>query len=62
MDKRYGTKYGENMLTQKSKCDLPPKLCIVINNNNNAKQTKVKNSNIMVHTLGSTDLDLKDYA
>ena len=50
------------MRTQKRKCDLPPKLRICLITNNEAKQAKGNNSNTMVQKLGSTDLDLKDYA
>ena len=48
------------MQTQKRKRDLPPKLCIDLINNNDAKQAKVKYVNIMVQTLVSTHFELKD--
>ena len=62
MDNKYVTRSRENMRTQKIKCDLPSKLCIGLITNNGAKLAKVNNANTMVQTLGSTDLDLKDYA
>ena len=62
MYNKNGTRSRENMRTQKIKCELPPKLCIGLITNNEAKIAKVDNSNIMVQPLGSTNLDLKYYA
>ena len=51
----------ENMRTRKRKSDLPPKLCIVLITNKEAKQEKSSNENNLIHAL-RTDLDLNDYA
>ena len=62
MDKQYGTQSRENMRARKRKCGLPPKMRIHPKINNEVKRSKIHHENMMVYTMGNTNLDLSDFA
>ena len=60
MDKQYGTLIQENMQARKRKIYLPLKLRI--QPTINSKRSDILHANTVVHTMGNTHLDLRDYA